>query len=259
LLAHLRLVTPNFVAVNRWRNILWRGFRYGLLELVELPRGRKRQTPREAWFESAGRILERLSERSAKGFNQLLDETRLSPTTLSSHLRGLANENKIIKDVRTGLYRRTQGGDRWLEVPAIVQRILQSAKTAGSVGPSKGGDVYASATSACAMPSPGPSGLAEIADEVPGLLARILVEDRVRRGLVTGLVGNHALGVKETGDILRALPRIFVLEVQWERVADGLDRQSSQDLWRDVLSRKVLGFRSETVPQRCPRSPKGTR
>src|SRR5438132_5170224 len=108
-----------------------------------MPRGRERQTPREAWFDSAGRILASLSERSAKGFNRLLVETRLSPTTLSSHLRGLADENKIVKDARTGLYRRTQGGDLWLEVPAVVRRILQSARTAGSRGPAVGGVVDA--------------------------------------------------------------------------------------------------------------------
>ena len=202
-----------------------------------MPRGRERQTPREAWFDSAGRILASLSERSAKGFNRLLAETRLSPTTLASHLRGLADENKIVKDARTGLYRRTQGGDRWLEVPAIIQRILQLARTAGSVGPSEGDDIYASATSACAMPSPGPSGLATLADELPSLLAEMLFEDRLRRGLITGLDSNDSPSVKRTGDVLRGLPRIFVLEVRWDRVADGLDAKGSQDLWHVVLRR----------------------
>src|SRR5438093_1317897 len=104
-----------------------------------MPRGRERQTPREAWFDSAGRILASLSERSAKGFNRLL--------------------------------------------------------------------------------------------------AEMLFEDRLRRGLITGLDSNDSPSVKRTGDVLRGLPRIFVLEVRWDRVADGLDAKGSQDLWHVVLRR----------------------
>ena len=60
----------------------------------------------------------------------------------------------MARDVRTGGYIRTESGNRWLEVSAVVQRIVTLANQAGSVGPGRGGSVLGRATSVCAMPSP---------------------------------------------------------------------------------------------------------
>src|SRR5439155_2261108 len=141
-----------------------------------MPRGRLRQTPRDAWRDSENRILRCLPNMGGKGFNELMDETGVSPTTLSSHLKRLQNEEKVVRDLRTKRYIRTENGNRWLEVSAILQRAVKLAGLAGSVGPASGGGLLGRATSVCAMPSPGPSSLAGIADELPHLLAERFAE-----------------------------------------------------------------------------------
>src|SRR5947199_7750812 len=103
-----------------------------------MPRGRKRQTPTEAWRDSETRILRNLPLAGSESFGDLLEKTKVSPTTLSSHLRRLRSEERVARDVRTDGYIRTESGNRWLELSAIVKRIVTLANQASVVWPCGG-------------------------------------------------------------------------------------------------------------------------
>ena len=75
-----------------------------------MPRGRSRQTPTEAWWDSERRILEATAH-GWVGFNGIQRATRLAPSTLSAHLERLVAEGKVLKDIRTGRYARTREGE----------------------------------------------------------------------------------------------------------------------------------------------------
>ena len=213
-------------------------------------RGRERQTPTEALRDSENRILRSLPVSGGKGFNQLLEDTGVSPTTLSSHLKRLRNEEKVVRDVRSGRYFRTENGAKWLEVSAMVQRIERLANRAGSVGPGLGGSLFGRATSVCAMPSPGPSALSRVADEISGLLAERLVEvlfsDRIKPRLGRRPRMSHPPTTERTAKLLRTLPRIFIIEVQWDIVAKDLDPTLAASIWSRVNRRITATSEGET-------------
>src|SRR5947207_15908766 len=121
-----------------------------------MPRGRWRQTPTEAWRDSETRILRSLPLTGSESFGDLLEKTRVSPTTLSSHLRRLRSEEKGARDVRTGGYIRTESGHRWLDVSAIVQRMVTLANQAGSRGTGRGGSGLGAVTSVWPIAPPRP-------------------------------------------------------------------------------------------------------
>ena len=216
-----------------------------------MPRGRKRQTPTEAWRDSETRILRNLPLAGSESFGDLLEKTKVSPTTLSSHLRRLRSEEKVARDVRTGGYLRTESGNRWLEVSAIVQRIVTLANQAGSVGPGRGGSVLGRATSVCAMPSPGPSALSRVAGELPDILAESLMElllfDRIKPGVRRRPKMSRVPSTRRTAKLLGKLPRIFIIEVQWDTVAKNLDPETAESIWNRVIRRTTARLQNEDI------------
>src|SRR5947208_8412602 len=145
-----------------------------------MPRGRIRQTPTEAAWDSERRILEATAH-GWVGFNEIQRATRLAPSTLSAHLERLVAEGKVLKDIRTGRYARTREGEQWLDVRAVIQRVVGLSTRAGAVGPAHGADPFAAATSAFAMPSIGPSAMSRAATKLPPQLLAVLLEEVVRR------------------------------------------------------------------------------
>jgi hypothetical protein len=104
------------------------------------------------------------------------------------------------------------------------------------------------------MPSVGPSALSLAAKEVPQLLADIALEDRVNRGLIRKPSELFRPNLEATADLMRSLPRIFIFEVQWDRVANVLDRETNRRTWSRVVQRmkdkqrpKELGDRGREV------------
>src|SRR3989442_11845479 len=145
-----------------------------------MPRGRIRQTPTEAWWDSERRILEATAH-GWVGFNEIQRATGLAPSTLSAHLERLVAAGKLLKDIRTGRYARTREGERWLDIRAVIQRIVGLSSRAGAVARARGPDPFAAATSAFAMPSIGPSAISRAATKLPRELLAVLLEDMVRR------------------------------------------------------------------------------
>lgn len=203
-----------------------------------MPRGRMRQTPAEAWRESESRILMALREyREGKGFNELQAETKLSPTTLSQHLGRLVQEGWAYRNPRTGGYYPTKEGDQWLDLSAVIQRMINMAGQAGAVGPFLGGPPGAEATSVYALPSPGTGALARLGNELPPRLLEVLLLDLVNRGLARKPNRSRVPGVGYTRGLLRRFPRILVLEIDWDGWAAKLDSRDVHDAWATLLPR----------------------
>ena len=198
-----------------------------------MPRGRSRQTPTEAWWDSEHRILE-ATVHGWVGFNGIQRATRLAPSTLSAHLERLVAEGKVLKDIRTGRYARTQEGERWLDIRALVQRIVALSTRAGAVGPAHGPDPFASATSAFAMPSAGPSAISRAATKLPRQLLAVLLEDMVRRQDIERPSKQRTPSTKRTRAMMRTFPAIWILEIDWDSLAANLDTDAIRDVWEQV-------------------------
>src|SRR5437667_1333255 len=121
-----------------------------------MPRGRIRQTPTEAAWDSELRILEATAH-GWVGFNEIQRATGLAPSTVSAHLERLVAEGKVLKDIRTGRYARTREGEQWLDVRAVVQRVVGLSTRPGAVGPAPGAHPFAAAAAAFALPPIRPS------------------------------------------------------------------------------------------------------
>lgn len=215
-----------------------------------MPRGRLRQTPTEAWWDSERRILEATAT-GWRGFNEIQRITRLAPSTLSAHLERLVAEGKLLRDARTGRYRRTREGERWLDIRAVIQRIIRLSGRAGSVGPAQGPDPFAAASSGFALPSGGPSGLSRAASGVGRTILAALLEDAVRRKDIQR-PGKHRLpSRKRTLEIMPAFPRIWIFEIDWDKLAAGLDSSAFRDVWervRGALPARGLVERAQRDP-----------
>src|SRR3989442_13299413 len=123
-----------------------------------MPRGRIRQTPTEAWWDSERRILEATAH-GWVGFNEIQRAKGLSPSTVSAHLERLVAEEKGLKDIRTGRYARTREGERWLDIRAVIQRIVGQSSRAGPGPPAHGPDPFAAAAPAFPLAPTGPPGI----------------------------------------------------------------------------------------------------
>src|SRR2546430_12601138 len=198
-----------------------------------MPRGRIRQTPTEASWDSERRILEATAH-GWVGFNEIQRTTRLAPSTVSAHVERLVAEAKILKDIRTGRYARTQEGERWLDIRALVQRIVALSTRAGAVGPAHGPDPCAAATSAFAMPSIGPSAISRAATKLPRELLAVLLEDMVRRQDIERPSKQRTPSIKRTRAMMRTFPAIWILEIDWDSLAANLDTDAIRDVWEQV-------------------------
>jgi|SRR2546425_1837062 len=198
-----------------------------------MPRGRSRQTPTEAWWDSERRILEATAH-GWVGFNGIQRATRLAPSTLSAHLERLVAEGKVLKDIRTGRYARTREGEQWLDVRAVIQRVVGLSTRAGAVGPAHGADPFAAATSAFAMPSIGPSGISRAATKVPRQLLAVLLEDMARRKDIERPSKHRRPSAKRTMAMMRTFPRLWIFEIDWDLLAANLDSDAIRDVWERV-------------------------
>src|SRR2546425_9209577 len=198
-----------------------------------MPRGRVRQTPTEAWLASERRILEATAHGST-GFNEVQRAARLAPSTLSAHLERLAAEGKVLKDLRTGRYARTQKGERWLDIRAVIQRIVGLSSRAGAVGRAYGPDPFAAATSAFAMPSAGPSAISRAGTKLPRQLLAVLLEDMVRRQDIGRPSKQRTPSIKRTKAMMRTFPRIWIFEIDWDVLATNLDADTTRAVWEQV-------------------------
>lgn len=92
-----------------------------------MPRGRERQTPRDAKIDSEKRILESLTN-GKKTYNQLLGETKLSEPTLAARLKELEKKHKIMcetnpDDRRSKLYSLTPKGISDLQKKWLIRDV----------------------------------------------------------------------------------------------------------------------------------------
>ncbi len=198
-----------------------------------MPRGRVRQTPTEAWWDSERRILQTTAH-GWVGFNEIQSATHLAPSTLSAHLERLVAEGKLLKDIRTGRYARTPEGGRWLDIRAVIQRIVGLSTRAGAVAPAHGPDPFAAAASAFAMPSIGPSGISRAATNLPRQLLAVLLEDTVRRKDIERPSKHRTPSTERTIAIMRTFPRIWIFEIDWDALAANLDVNTIRDVWEQV-------------------------
>jgi len=207
-----------------------------------MPRGRIRQTPTEAWWDSERRILEATAH-GWVGFNEIQRAEGLSPSTLSAHLERLVAEGKVLKDIRTGRYARTREGEQWLDVRAVIQRVVGLSTRAGAVGQAHGPDPFAGATSAFAMPSMGPSAISRAATKLPRQLLAVLLEDMVRRRDIERPSKHRAPSAKRTKATMRTFPRIWIFEIDWDALAAKVDADTTRAVWervRNALSSRGL-------------------
>ncbi|SRR6266566_904610 len=198
-----------------------------------MPRGRIRQTPTEASWDSERRILEATAH-GWVGFNEVQRATRLAPSTVSTHVERLVAEGKVLKDIRTGRYARTREGEQWLDIRAVIQRIVGLSTRAGAVAPAHGPDPFAAATSAFAMPSIGPSAISRAATKLPQQLLAVLLEDMVRRQDIERPSKQRTPSIKRTRAMMRTFPGIWILEIDWDALAANLDTDAIRDAWERV-------------------------
>src|SRR2546425_1628674 len=198
-----------------------------------MPRGRIRRTPTEAAWDSELRILEATAH-GWVGFNEIQRATGLAPSTVSAHVERLVVEGKILKDIRTGRYARTREGEQWLDIRAVIQRIVGLSTRAAAVGPAHGPDPFAAATSSLAMPSIGPSAISRAATKLPRQLLAVLLEDMVRRQDIERPSKHRAPSVKRTKAMMRTCPRIWIFEIDWDALAAKLDADSTRAVWERV-------------------------
>src|SRR5947209_2542915 len=187
-----------------------------------MPKGRIRQTPTEAWWDSERRILEATAH-GWIGFNEIQRAKGLAPSTVSAHLERLVAEGKVLKDIRTGRYARTREGERWLDIRAVIQRIVGLSTRAGAVGPAHGPDPFAAATSAFAMPSIGPSAISRTATKLPPPLMAVLLEDMVRRQDIERPSRHRTPSTKLTKAMMRTLAQVCTFEIY------GYEREGKLD------------------------------
>src|SRR3989449_1799812 len=198
-----------------------------------MPRGRIRQTPTEAWWDSERRILEATAH-GWVGFNEIQRAKGLSPSTVSAHLERLVAEEKVLKDIRTGRSARAREGERWLDIRAVIQRIVGQSSRAGSVAPAHGPDPFAAATTAFAMPSIGPSAISRAATKLPRQLLAVLLEDMVRRQDIERPSKQRTPSIKRTKAMIRTFPRIWIFEIDWDVLAANLDADTTRAVWEQV-------------------------
>ena len=167
-----------------------------------MPKGRIRQTPTEARWDSERRILEATAHRWV-GFNEIQRVTGLAPSTVSAHLERFVAEGKVLRDIRTGRYAGTREGERWLDIRAVIQRIVGLSTRAGAVAQAHGPDPFAAATSAFAMPSIGPSAMSRAATKLPPQLLAVLLEDMVRRQDIERPTKRRPPSAKRTKAVMR--------------------------------------------------------
>lgn len=99
--------------------------------VIEMPRGRIKQTPQDARRDSEKRILDALLE-GPKTYTQLLKITRLSEPTITERLKSLEKTGDISremnpKDRRSKIYTITTAGITHLRNEEIFQEITQSS------------------------------------------------------------------------------------------------------------------------------------
>src|SRR2546422_11161355 len=102
-----------------------------------MPRGRIRQTPTEAAWDSELRILEATAH-GWVGFNEIQRATGLAPSTVSAHFERLVAEGQILEDIRTGRYARAREGERWRGLRGPAQRMIGLPTHARAVAPANG-------------------------------------------------------------------------------------------------------------------------
>ncbi len=208
-----------------------------------MPRGRIRQTPEGAWRDSEGRILKCLrGHREGKGFNQIQKETGLSTTTVAAHLKLLVSKNKVFRDPRDGLYRLTAGGGEWLDIQAVIQRVLDLAPRAGAVGPAAQRRPGSLASRVYAMPSRGPGALNRMANDVPPLVQEILLADLVQRGLVPKAKGLESFDPEGVRALVQGLPALVLLELDWRGWSEEQDTPAAREAWRRAMHRAEPGI-----------------
>ena len=198
-----------------------------------MPKGRIRQTPTEARWDSERRILEATAHRWV-GFNEIQRVTGLAPSTVSAHLERFVAEGKVLRDIRTGRYAGTREGERWLDIRAVIQRIVGLSTRAGAVAQAHGPDPFAAATSAFAMPSIGPSAMSRAATKLPPQLLAVLLEDMVRRQDIERPSKRRAPSIKLTKAMMRTFPRIWIFEIDWDALAATLEPDTVRAVWEQV-------------------------
>ena len=218
-----------------------------------MPRGRIRQTPTEAWWDSERRILDATAH-GWVGFNEIQRAKGLSPSTVSAHLERLVAEEKVLRDIRTGRYAGTREGERWLDIRAVIQRIVGLSSRAGAVARARAPDPFAAATSAFAMPSIGPSAISRAATKLPRELLAVLLEDMVRRQDIKRPSKHRMPSIKRTTATMRTFPRIWIFEIDWDVLGANLDPDAIRDVWERV--RRALPERG--LVERVGRGRRGT-